>query len=394
MMIRRTVPLLVLAALACCERPPVVATADKQQQTVASRVSGQVVAQGRSRGNAIVFLFDATNPPPPAGTGKPISFTIVSEQALYGPALQGASAGPFAAPFTFSLVQPGSYILEGFLDHDECVVGGGSGCRVPDFNAFYKVTDEPNQGDVLGGAADPATLRPYVFTVAADSNGNLNAITDVSVGFSDAIGTEPSDRPAFTVAPAMPRFPTDGGLLTMQLTATPIQAGVVDERRNGAFLVRYVDDNNDGQVDTVNGVPQLWPKIVVRKTDDNDPTHLTDETVSNGTPAAVVLAAGIYPTSSIFAALGPPSAPNRNPDGSFVVAPFPQLTVAVQHLALDASKGPPAPLPNVPSGDYALYALSFTGQTWRVPNELEAPVAAATGFTPVDTQSFVLQIPP
>jgi hypothetical protein len=47
----------------------------------------------------------------------------------------------------------------------------------------------------------------------------------------------------------------------------------------------------------------------------------------------------------------------------------------------------------VPPGRYALTLVQFTGQTWRVPNELSPPLAQEDGLPAVESQSFVLDVP-
>ena len=47
----------------------------------------------------------------------------------------------------------------------------------------------------------------------------------------------------------------------------------------------------------------------------------------------------------------------------------------------------------MPSGRYAIDIIQFTGQTWRVPNELQLGVAKVVGFTEQTSQGFFLQVP-
>ncbi len=126
---------LVLASVLAtgCEPPPVVPTADHRQNQELSRIEGHVVVRSRARGNAIVLLYDADRPPPPQGSGRPLSFTVIRAEDLFGPALANpGSSGPFTAPFTFSLVAPGRYLLRGFIDVDTCHAGAWP-CHGPDF---------------------------------------------------------------------------------------------------------------------------------------------------------------------------------------------------------------------------------------------------------------------
>jgi hypothetical protein len=394
-----------------CEPPPVVPTADRRQNQQLSRIEGNVVVQSRARGNAIVLLYDAERPPPPQGAGRPLSFTVIPAEQLFGSSLGDTStSGPFTAPFAFSLVAPGRYLLRGFIDADTCRAGAQP-CHGPDFIPWYSVTGEPNAGDVGGAAVDAVTRAPRLVEVAADPNGALQATTGVSVSFSDS-STVP-DRPAFQVV-GDSRFDLTAGPKRLDLKALQVREGVVD-LRSPVLLVRYVDDNADGTPDDANGdgQPDLWPKVVLRKLTDGqgltDAQKLADENdldrnglldaegvdytrfdgTSDGLPDQVVLAAGLAPDPALLDAL-------RKPDGTPRMEPVPvtSLGVVVLPRALDAREPRnPVQLQSVPRGRYALTLVQFTGQTWRVPNELSPLLATERGLPSVESQSFVLEVP-
>lgn len=389
-----------------CEPPPVVPTADRRQNQQLSRIEGQVVVQSRARGNAIVLLYDADHPPPPLGSGRPLSFTVIPAGQLFGPADPG-SFGPFTAPFTFSLVNPGRYLLRGFIDADTCLTSTQP-CHTPDFIPWYGITGEPGSGDVGGAAVDPVTRAQRVVEVAAGPDGALQAATGVTVSFSDS-STVPMDRPAFQVV-GDARFDPAAGARRLELKSLQVREGVVDVRPPG-LVVRYVDDNGDGTPDDANGdgVPDLWPRVLVRKlaegqaltpaqrllTDENDLDrdgvldaegidYTRADGTSDGLPDQVVLAATLVPEPALLDAL-------RGNNGTAVV---PSLTVQVLPQALDVREPRNrVALRAVPSGRYSVTLVHFTGQTWRVPNELAPALASERGLPPVDSQSFVLEVP-
>jgi hypothetical protein len=394
-----------------CEPPPVVPTADRRQNQHLSRIEGQVVVQSRARGNAIVLLYDAERPPPPQGSGRPLTFTVIPAEQLFGPALgETASSGPFTAPFTFSLVAPGRYLLRGFIDADTCRAGAQP-CHGSDFLPWYGITGEPNAGDVGGAAVDPVTRVARVVEVAAGPDGALQAATGVTVSFSDS-ATVP-ERPAFQVV-GDSRFDPAAGPKRLELKPLQVRDGVVDVRPP-ALLVRYVDDNNDGAPDDANGdgQPELWPRVVLRKLADGPgltgAQQLADENdldrngvldtegldypradgSGDGLPDAVVLATMLAPDPALMDALRKPDGtPNMNP------VPVTSLGVMVLPRALDArAPRSPVTLQSVPRGRYALTLVQFTGQTWRVPNELAPSLASERGLPSVDSQSFVLEVP-
>ncbi|NVJ10679.1 hypothetical protein HUW63_36420 [Myxococcus sp. AM001] len=388
-----------------CDSPPVVPTADVRQNTRTARIDGHLVVQSRARGNAVVFLYDADRPPPPQGTGRPITFTVVSAEQLFGPALAGDTPGPFVAPFSFSLVPTGRYLLRGFIDVNGCGPAADASCRRSDFNPWYGVTSEPNAGDV-GGAAVDATGRPLTVEVVADATGQPQPVTGVAVSFSDTARV-PRDRPTFQVVQGDGQLGSSQKLLRLQPLS--LHDGAVDQRPDG-FAVSYVDANHDGTPDDANqdGVPDLWPRVVVRKLA-NDASNLVDENdldrdgvpdalgvdyaradtgALDGQPDVVVLAAGLVPDGPIAALTDE----NGNPrmEGAII----PELQVVVRPQALDVRVPEnPVPLLALPRGRYAVVLIQPSGQTWRVPNELAPALASGLGLPAVESQAFFLEIP-
>ncbi|NMO15369.1 hypothetical protein HPC49_35990 [Pyxidicoccus fallax] len=396
---------LVLASLLGfgCEPPPVVPTADGRQNTHTARIEGSLVVQSRARGNAVVFLYDADRPPPPQGTGRPIAFTVIPAEQVFGPALTTNAPGPFTAPFTFSLVTAGRYTLRGFIDADTCGTAAVQPCHRPDFIPWYGVTSEPNAGDVGGAAVDPTTGAPLTLEVTADADGHPQPLTGVSVSFSDTARV-PVDRPAFQVVGDRTLGNTPK---VLRLQPLQMQNGAVDQRTPG-FLVGYVDANRDGVPDDANGdnVPDFSLRVVVRKlhptlpgVEENDvdrngvpdaegEDYLHADGTLDGKPDVVVLAARLMADPLITALTDEQGQPRMQP----VVVP--ELQVAVAPQALDArNPAAPAPLKDVPRGRYAVVVIQPTGQTWRVPNELDPALAPGVGLPPVESQAFYLEVP-
>lgn len=408
-----TSALVASALLTGCDQPPVVPTSDVRQNVTLGRISGSVVVQGTTRGNAVLSLFDAQHPPPPIGTGHALAFSFVPESDLFGDAPAG-SGGPFTASFNFDLVAPGDYLILGFIDKDGCLPPV-TGCRPPDFIPWYSVTREPNQGDVAGGAVDGVTHQPMVVHVGVDDAGVPVPAVGVPVSFSAQLSTLPIDRPAFQLSGGTLQYDPTTGVQTVDLLPAAIPAGIVDEHAQ-AFLVKYIDDNNDGQPEDINGdgLPDFWPKVYVRKVSDLDPTSLTDENdrdknglvddagvdyphlgqdAGDGQPDVVILAAGFVPTNVYSLLNDSGGQPIRDSSGQLIAAPVSSLKLAIKPLALDVTNpAAPVPLAGIPKGIYSVTLVSFTGQTWRLPNELEPPVANAAGLTPVETQAGFIQV--
>lgn len=422
------------ALLAGCEPPPVIPTADRRQHTLTSRVEGEVLVTGGTRGNAVLFLFDAARPPPPQGTGRPLAFTFIPGDKLFGAALDdGGNVGPFVAAFRFSQVPAGRYLVRGFIDARGALSG-----REPDFIPWYGVTAEMNQGDLGGAFVDPVTRSPRVVTIEPAADGSLPPATGVTVLFQESGATVvPVDRPAFRIradsAVFSPRMLSPASNRVIGVELAPLREGLVDQRAP-QLLLRYQDEDRDGIVDTVNGVPQLWPRVIVRKLADTDNPALlieqndldrngildtegfadyphldlrTGQTLPpDGLPDLVVLGAGWLP-SQVASLLNDPSTgrPRTEPDPTsptrtrFITVPVAQLSLVLGTrngpLAFDAANpAAPVPLAQIPTGRYAIVLIQQTGQTWRVPNELNPSVAPSLGLPAVESQGFVLEVSP
>jgi hypothetical protein len=348
-------------ALASCGAPPVFAGADALQKTRASRVEGSVIVNTASRGDVLLFLYNAAQPPPPEGSGRPVSFTVLTSEAVFRNAAN-EDAGPFIAPFSFSLVAPGRYLVRGFVDANA------------DFIPWYSVTAEVNEGDIGGAALDAATHAPRVVEVRTDASGAPIPVTDLPVTFSD-IAKVSADRPAFEVS--VPSL-TLSDPAKVTLRAMPLTDALVWEP-SACFLAHLVDQNGDGAPDDTDGdgVPDFWPRVAVRKMADD--SLLSDQ--------AVALEAG-FDFSGILGKL-------KDASGNVTAAPSreTELTLVIKPRAFDISD--PAhrvALGAPPAGRYSITVIESTGQTWRVPNELAPVLAEPLGLPAVESQAFVIEV--
>ena len=388
-----------LLVMVACEAPPVYPTADRRQNTELSRLEGSVVVSSKARGNVVVLLFDAARPPPPAGSGRPITFTVLSGDEVFGQAPEG-DTGPFTAPYAFSLVPTGKYIVRGFVDSNV------------DFIPWYDVTSQVNAGDVGGAAIEPTTRASREIVVDAGA-----PALDVPVSFSDT-ALVPFDRPSFVVDGGMPSFSFSaaGGTQVLELDPLVLNERVIHQGKP-AFLARFIDDNADGIPDDANkdGVPDMWPKVLVRKLaadagnplldeNDVDKNGILDSTgedyehlnpmngmiiSADGKPDAVVLAAGFDPTELAPLLIDPMT-------GLVRTSPVPvgRLMLVLKPQAVDISNPlAPAPLKTMPKGRYAITVVQLTGQTWRVPNELQPSIAPKFTLPSVTSQGFVIEVP-
>lgn len=389
----RTALAFAVVALCACEAPLVFPGADKRQNGSTARIEGNVVVNSTARGKIVLFLYDAARPPPPIGTGRPLTFTVVARDAVFGGAVDG-DAGPFTAPFAFSLVAPGRYLIRGFVDAND------------DFIPWYGVTADTTRGDVGGAAVDPVTRANRIIEVGTDEAGAPVAALDVPVSFSDSTKL-PLDRPIFSVVGGADAVLLSGAPKQIEIQALPIDEGVITQSAPG-FLLRLVDDDGDGMPDDANGDgrPDLWPRVVVRKVlndrpliDENDldkngivdadgeDYELQSTGAKDGKPDVVVLAAAIDPTEYLPQLVDAMGRVKQTP------TPVAHLKITLVPRAFDASNPlMPQPLRAAPVGHYAITIIQQTGQTWRVPNELIPGVAEALGLPVIASQSFVVQV--
>ncbi len=390
-------PCLLSAVLLGCDAPPVFPTADRRQNTELSRIEGSVVVSSKARGNVVVFLFDAARPPPPAGSGRPVSFTVLSRDEVFGRALDG-DTGPFTAPFAFSLVPAGKYLVRGFIDSNV------------DFIPWYDVTSQVNAGDVGGAAIEPTTRANREILVEVKS-----PALDVPVSFGDT-ALVPVDRPSFDIVGGLASYvlTASAGPQVLELEPLPINVGVIHQAQP-AFLAKFIDDDGNGIPDDANkdGVPDMWPKVLVRKLsnganplldeNDLDKNGVLDATgedyehvnpmtgaaiAADGKPDAVVIAAGFDPTD-----LAPLLSDSITGMVRTTPVPVARLKLVLKPQAYDLSNPlAPQPLKTIPRGRYAITVLQISGQTWRLPNELQAGIAEKFGLPIVASQSFFIEV--
>ena len=402
----RLLPCLLL--LTACDAPPVYPTADRRQNTELSRIEGTVVISSKARGNVVVFLFDSARAPPPNGTGRPITFTVLSREAVFGKALDG-DFGPFTARFAFSLVPAGKYNVRGFIDSNV------------DFIPWYDVTSQVNAGDVGGAAIDPVSRAIREIVV----DGKTPAL-DVPVSFSDT-ALVPVDRPSFVVdgGPTSPAtsftLTATGGAQVLELDPLIYNEQSIHQGKP-AFLAKFIDDDANGIPDDANkdGVPDMWPKVLVRKLSSTSANPLLDENdldkngvldatgadggvgedydhvnpmngltiPADGKPDAVVLAAGFDPTE-----LGPLLIDSMTGMVRLTPVPVGRLKLVIRPQAVDISNPmAPQPLKTMPKGRYAITIVQITGQTWRLPNELQPGIAEKFALPSLSSQGFIIEV--
>lgn len=284
-------------------------------------------------GDVILSLFAVDDPPPPEGTGEPLTFVLVPEAQVFG----AGTADARGVPFVFPSVATGRYTIQGFVDTDG------------DFNPNFGVTGQPTAFDVAGGAVDPTTRAFVPIEVVAGE-----ATRNVVVSLGQVV---PFERPVFTPTSSSARAGT-----RLDLVWTPLDRGAVQaDPACGGFAVSLrnpdpggVPADRDGD-----GLPDLFPRVL-----------FTRPSESGGT----VVVPGIVDPLPFLDTLS--MAPTLLTD---------VVSVWVSPLAfqISAPGSPLLPIGPVPAGAYDATLLSGSGQTWSVPNALDLvdPPSAVEGPT-------------
>jgi|GEM_PF-757551 len=332
------------------------AAGDPQFGAIAGTIS---TADGSDPGGrTILFRFACDAPPPPAGTGSPLDFTILRESAWVDGEVDFRFAGLDAST---------CQLLTGFIDRDG------------DWDGLYGTANQATAGDFAMGslivnvpAADAATGQvPDVV--------NQSLVAGLSV---------PLERPVFTMAdvasggantPTMTvgNNPGDTAAVYLQLGTSSVSAPVC-EATNPLFTLVFREDGDvNGQPDDLNGdgLPDvLWPRVFVRKLDPSDPAGIAVLDPPVVLPGIVV---PLDPSDPFNAAtnLVIQQAQAGLPFDGLSVFPQAGLTIAVPGLVVtDAATSSVAPIEVVAgsvdvTGEYQILVMNSSGQTWSLPNE-------------------------
>jgi hypothetical protein len=394
---------LCLCLAACVYEAPV----DNDGEPILGALSGTVVYGGTGEpGNTYVTLFSANNPGPPVGTGRPLTFAAVPADTF-----TQVDAGLVSAEFALTRLPAGSYLLNALMDQDGdfspltpalggATCGDWGGAHLDDLVNQNQAPVEVSEGrlsddvTILLGAQF-STERPAFHLVGdplslgAILQGQQNPLFRVQVSpivtaFSEtltlelAAGCDPEEAvPDCTQQPACP---------CAQATLEPCAAAV------WAWLV---DDDADGEVDpypaeaqAAKGLLDIWPRVYLEyagtlSTFEYEGQQLPERWVAEAFPLAgeiSVVAAGYgLPPGVAAGQLGlPVGAPVPLHDLSITFAPvFRHYHVGGSDGVdpngpfdfLDLTTGTVSPA-DIPEGAWAVTLVSFTGQTWTVPNEI------------------------
>lgn len=148
-------------------------------------ISGTILANGVAEpGLTFVFVFDAKNPPPPVGTGSPVTFSAVPASAFTtdGAGVKSAEyAIPYLADTTEETGFEAGFLVTALMDVDH------------NFSSFADILGGSTCGDWLGEhKADLSSLYPEPVFV---ENGELKDDVTIVISRQNAF-----QRPAFTLS--------------------------------------------------------------------------------------------------------------------------------------------------------------------------------------------------
>lgn len=361
-----------LLGVACDYTPPL----DPGAPAVLNGIAGTVVLGADvPTDDVLVLLYDAADPPPPAGLGRPFTFATVPASAF-----TGDGVGMQGAPFTLTEVPDGTWLVTAVMDVDD------------DFFPLLDSNAGPTCGDWRGAhLADLATLDVAPVTVAGGER-----LEGVSVLLAEEYTTE---RPAFEfsdnsvemgfllepelelarlseLAFSLESVAIDSDLLRLagpdEATADCLTGFLVLVEPDAAgapaphweYGALEVPEGNTAAQFLQNNAYAVWPRVLAVYTGEGDVALAPGEAYVSEAIHDPAKVAGEWPVGAPF--------PVSSLDLTFVPG--------VQHILPDGSVELLLDPREVPQGEWAVTVVSVTGQSWTVPNE--------TAVFPVTSDDF------
>jgi hypothetical protein len=344
--------MLVLLLSACAYEVPY----DPDGETINNVLSGSVVVSGTDElSDVVVLLFDANDPPPPLGIGRPVNFATVPASAFTGP-----GAGIQAAPWAITGVPDGDWLVSALMDTDH------------DFHPLLDSNAGTTCGDWVGAHVTDLTTGE-IATIHVEGGVLMD---DITVGIGIEVTTE---RPAF-VFDTSTVDQNDAANQTFTLSSTGIHSELVDlaDPYDGTdpcgtmFLYLVPDADGNGFPDAhhnadyaAQGVPEIWPRIYLQYLGDDVPEG--ESWASEAVPSPTPYFLGLAPLGVVT--------PVTSLDVVFAPAAIHTLADGTEELVQSPDQ--------IPVGPWSVTVIQYgTGQTWTVPNEVADYGATRDDFDP------------
>jgi hypothetical protein len=354
--------LLPLALLACTYTAPDNPFAEPVPNVITGTVA---VSDVEFTFSTMLLLTDADNPMPPSGLGSPETFTTVP-----GFEFTKGTEGTRSAPFAFTDVPDGSWVITGLMDgdrnfHPSVPTLAGATCR-----------------DVIG--LFPDSLSSTELGVVDIAGGEL--VRDITVLLGRELTTS---RPTFAVSDVADTIDPDVPFGVFRLESRPI-SGVYGELQvnvdgpfdgtdtcDHALWLHPRDVDQDGLPDPHPdyppelGVVDIWPRVYlewlgdpVDSTGDGMPDSFdrgqdTARYVTEGLPWFPQLVGGDPADLALIGRISPQQSLDVAFSGTF------------QRIDPDGTTTVVADGTQAPDGAWQVTVIAETGQTWTVPNELD-----------------------
>ena len=340
-------------------------------------ITGEVVVVGPEvPADVYVLIYDADNPGPPAGLGRPINFDVIPKEVFEPDGL-----GSWSAPWGLTHLPAGDYVISGLHDTDldfspMVDIAGGSTCG--DWGGGYVgVVEDADGNEVIDTI--PLTLE----------DGEL--LEGVPVAIQVPI---PIEKPAFVILGGDERAATGpvglprDGLLHLQATAVgseyvdlvPLQD--LDRKLDCAVSFPFVPivSLSDAGEPTVDGFET--PTVYLSQV-------LDEEERAQGVEPIVI--EGVVETDALYLSLlGQLLADASRPAETLeLLVRFGQD--GRYSVPFSTAEGGDGDMDSLPDGPWAVTVVNAAGQTWTVPNTFgAAETHPAYGFVPATQAATVM----
>lgn len=359
-------PFLLLPSLAACAFQAPLADDPRIGPAV---VSGTLIVSGPAEpATTIVLAYRAEDPPPPVGTGRPLTFATVSADRFV------RRDGVFEAPYAISIpgIASGEVLVTALVDVDE---------------NFFPL---PPFSEVLAGATCGDFLGAHVTDLQEGAPAPVAIEAGRSTeGVAVLVAREATfERPAFVMQGGTPflsrELAAGGSTQTFRVASTRIAAvttsagetlplldlsGPFDgtDPCDTALWVTIWDRDGDGQPDPhpdfppETGLIDAWPRVVLQYLGEIDADGVVEPTLEPGESWA--MRAALFPDVAWFGVV-PLNRPTPLTEAEIVFVP------GAQHTRADGTVEVVTDPTALPAGAWSVTLINVAGQTWTLPNAL------------------------